>query len=1419
MPRLYAKQKVSFGKASQNELPRYEYHRTLRSAIALSLTSYSYQEVRGSKVYQWDNIAPEVAMVIIQEAKKNNIHIEKELKRTFESHEKYYRTILQIALDGLQNNTNYKIFYQRFSMHLSDNQSKSISLDLLDSLGIKCLTDLDNRFKKFLYSQNKLTKNHPELTTTDAYCSFEQFVTYLTSNPLFEKFVLDFSDRLLYEYNEKLKGRVKKASALINSTPEDFLNFLKNISFDIKWIGTKRQKIDENTLYVNIENNFLYYSVIGPSGDLIKDKIRLDSIGISVEDLNSEHNLRKYLPQILRLTSSRGHTGDMALNDTQCLQQKAKSFIEGDINHDLFLAHIPPVDLMQDEASKYILYQWIENDSNRERLQDFIINEAKVRYINELEAFKSDFIERYKKNTEIKSCTEKLCSSIKTIIHLVAILDEDEAANDLEINKQIDLLILALTDLKQIISNTRNPEFDVESNMQNIHTADDIFESIIKKLVFHGSSDKVITFMPDANDSSNKWQVNAVELIKAVINNCNSVNAKQTTGEKKYHLLTDADGKALFPKTVLIRALKTMISMHLKNEVHHFHAIRSYENDKLLTQTAPLGFRGGNISDSLDVSKSFAKNFTRTGEYSADSHLLVGQENNIKKHEVRSGAAATLISATGVDGTRSVTDKFDIAKQFGGTRDVKIMYILRGKKAFHSHAFIDPFGKNKLSEISYTHVKPEDYVMTVLYDRKNTILDIIPGNLNDEIRGVDAFCQQVLEACINFYNQKHNGNKNSKPIVKLPDHECQQSHATKHLIDTKPWMTLLKSHDPKHQPKPMTRQPEMQLCTVKIEKTTYVQKKKNCDSVFKKELQLKVVRMELDVNWQDSSFHHSDNTKINPGNVNKSHDAQPELHYTKHNVLSIKKFYLWNPQERLLHEQYNRILQSNFMQGDLYTQLEHARIAQVEWLTDVLVPTLNTAVLLHTAARLITDYRINIEDINSFANEICFKIMSSKTGSTVLERWTLISQKFHQNNNGGYFDECMENARIAMAQIYPEIDDDSLQFEKILTSFFIVEKNKLMKKLINEMISDVLNQQFDDVVQAYQFDKKAVFPICQTKDFVFLGPPSSGKSTIARSYVSSEDRNNYVSLATDDYRGIFLQSHDDFEAVETDQVFIRTQDSAYLISELVDARLATMLAQRPNLIVDGITFKPLHRKLVEQNKNSQIICACFNDISLAIQRAYARASDENMGSSDKGRHINPKQLIDMHVSGSMDLIRHCGSNTRIALYNTNTKLGASPPLIATIDTHSIKAITIEPSVGAIRYLCSYFNKARANASAQCDNHLFFSKLTKPCYQIDSLFKILDYGFRIVLKGDNNKACLIIRKDNNGLVCMEVKDPVQLRKQLDGAEKPLVQMLVIFAKFGNLKEVQTQCLVYTNNEALVNQILHANLNDNSSRLAC
>lgn len=1393
MVKLYSNKRVNFGKPEVSDLPRYEFHRSVRQAIEVSATSFSYQQVRGGKAYQWDNIAPEVALVILQDAEKNDMAIQQEVIKTL-GVESYNEAILQAVIDTLNSNADYALFTKKLALRISNGHSNQLTMDTLASAGIKTEEELDTILTDMVLQEKKLGKNYPNFSKIKKTDDYQQLLDYLASNPVFDKFLISFTDRIAYEYNKgrPTDQRVTPPAPLNRTTLAEFLNA---VSYSGE-VSKPKTPLKRNTLYVEVINQSLQYTVLSPSGEKITDTIPLKTLRLDCDEQIAQEQLNAQLPAILAITAQRGHTGDLALHSTETLKIKGYHYLAGEeVNHDVFLSYLPAIDLVKDEKYKFTLYRWLEQPGNLNKLKDLLVHGACQRLMSEVDSHVKEATSLPEIPLELKEEINQVRYLLREIIQLVASLDNDLNALDDVLDKKVSELKKHLVTIKEYYNKTpiAVPGLSAPTTAGN-------FEQFVKRVLFCSTSEKVMQIVPDANMTSRALRLDLVDVVHAFTNERTYILVRDSISKKEQSLLQDEAGELISPAIALRNGLKATITTRLKTNIHHYHAIQSYRNDKLSLQQAPLSFRGGNLTNSLAETKSFAKKMTREGEYSADSHLLIGQENNLHKHEVRSGAAATLIAATGVDGTRSVTDKFNIAIDFGGQKDVKILYILRGKPAFHTQSFVDPFGKNKLSEIAYTHITPNDYVMTVMYDKNNVILDVIPGNLNGEIEGVSDFSQKVLAACLDFYNQKHNADLEYKASLKLPAPDAPTHLPTGHLYRRQSFIDILRAHQKDTGQQSAER--FTRLGAIRIERVIENGHKKLKMQTLQTETRL-VSSPVFELKFNQDPFPR--------GVIELEKEREAALaHYNMRHILTLKGFTQWTKKERKLQEEFNRILQPGFMEGDIHQQLAQADIAQEGWLTDVLVPTVHTAFLLHVAARLITDYQIDIEKVNECAQMLCQdeEFIVSEAFSQLNQQWKKGYEVFTPYDTTGVYDLCLSRARLKMMTLYPHLEEGFDNYREKFEACMAIERNKIRKQVVHQWMSDFLDNHMDNLAAKAKLAKKPVYKLKDNQDLVFLGPAASGKSTISRQYVSEADKVKYVSLATDDYRGICKPNTQVFEQRETDQVFIRTQDSAYLVGELVEARLKAKKEERPNVIVDGVTYKSFHRELVEKNSNSVIVCACLDNVDEVVKRCYARAIQEDAGSADKGRHVNTTSLLDMHKTASINLIAYCPENTIIKLYNTNIPKGQTPPLIATLNTmNNQKTLTISHTSGALMAMASFFNKSRLNSEAKGTDSLFIRKMEAPSFKIDSLFATMDRGFKIVINGEENKPCIIVEK-KNGVIVMDIVNPLVVKIKLmeKSSDTPLLNQLILYGEHGSLKKLREECLLHTDIDEVVMRYL-------------
>lgn len=1307
---MYTKSKIRFNpkevKANKNEFSRWEFNRSLKASIELSATSHSNQTVFGTRIYEWDNIAPEIALVILQDAREKGKNIQKELIQ-IKGETRYNHEVIQQVLDTIHKNPDYLLFSQKFALFLNPD-AKELSLDLLLQSGIDTPEKLDEKYIAFLTRQEKLTKNFPDFQKiNEEVDDFDQVLGYFASKPLYEKFLKAYTTRLAREFN---RGR----------PPGDQVKPLENIS--------------KNALIAFFKK--------------------------------------------------------MGVNNVKLLKASGMNYLNSSETaylHDIFLAQIPSTDLVKDTKNKYILYKWLEIGNNLSIFKDFIANDALQRYINKLHEYKKAF-----NDPKVSEKMDKIVAQMDEIVKVISTLDENQSRDDQILDDWVSDLVGNLKDIKEYYEGIGQLE---------------TFHSFVRKIVFNSPSDKVVNIVTNTNPLNNQqktMKINLNDLIMQAIEgkpqvNIRSVRPNKADTESWY----DNKGNLHRPQTAIREQLKIHVSRQLKGNVHHYYTQKSYLNDNLSVDQAPLGFRGGTLQSDLEKTAAHAKKYTREGEFSADSHLFVGQENNLGKHEIRAGSTAALIAATGVDGTRSVTDNLKVAVDFGKDTEIKILYVLRGKQVFHTQRYLEPTGKNKLSEMAYTHLQPEDFVMTIILNKHNEILEVIPGNLAEEIHGVSLEAQKILEAGVEFYNQKHAGVEN--PKVSLPPVDSKNALPTRPLHHTSSLNELVKSH----------------LTAAAVPATTSSTYIENLGK-FRIDREnsataLRTLKLQALSNSSRLTPPVSPAQSFNPGVKWKKAPSMSQIeqkrrdmvvYYNQRHVWDLNPLSTWSDQEIENHKKTNRIFQHGFLQENIDELIHHAKIANLNWLTDVACPTINTALSQHIAAALFTDYKIDNEAVNEASHTLYQRLITKNPlVSSDLNKQVEEKLKDSKEEIGQKTQELID----ALAVNEPVTDENS-------RSCHYLAEQMIRKKIIHEVVSDYIDENLPALVDRLKLGKKPSLPHHQNRDFVLLGPPASGKSTVSKQYFSSEEKNGYVTLATDDYRGITLPGARSvaFEARKTDQVFTRTQDSSYLLKEIIINRMNKKKDNRPNVIIDVVTYEKSLKEIVDGNEKTTIIFACLDDVDKAVSRSYQRAQAEEAGSADKGRYVNTTNLLAQHKYAGINLLMFFSPGESIDLFDTNLASKEDKPfLMGNLSNEGDEKI-LKIQVAGLAKLTDFFNKERTNTAAINQSTTFFRQVSKNPFKVEAVLNLLNPPANLeklslyeTFDNGEQRPFLTIKKIE-GKMIVEIHDLQALSQALDKptVEATLLKHLIIQAHLGGIKEARKALFVHDkkNIDKVVNNCL-------------
>ncbi len=522
-------------------------------------------------------------------------------------------------------------------------------------------------------------------------------------------------------------------------------------------------------------------------------------------------------------------------------------------------------------------------------------------------------------------------------------------------------------------------------------------------------------------------------------------------------------------------------------------------------------------------------------------------------------------------------------------------------------------------------------------------------------------------------------------------------------------------------------------------------------------------------------------------------------------IVPLKAVAHWDAHDIEIQKTHNRIL-NDFTALTADTVIDLAKTTKEDWLTDFVCPRVQHACKLNIAADLITQYRVSSDDLNETVQKIFEHIISNN--ANFLEK---IENKIENELNLRQ-SEIKENALNSLKKKYPDITETSSTYSAYLEKFSVVEEQKLRKAITHKQMKEALQPLYPQIEEQLGLKKKSTFPQGENIDYSILGAAGSGKSTISKDLIK-QDKLDCVVLATDDYRGVSF--NDDFEDVKTDQIFTRTQDTAYSIKELVQERLTSAtLQERPNIILDCVSLEGWHRKLLTNNKETHSAVACLNDVSLVPSRAYTRALDPNSGPADKGRQVNTKALLKGHGDASAYLLTSIPLNVKTKLYDTNVSRGTKPPVMARVHTeqnlHQVEILNLSR-------FASFLAKANVNSEANVKGDLYYKAnqeyavVNDSQYKAEQLLKLIpkappykNDNYELVL---NSKSGIPYAKV--AMVDDKIKVEVLDRKEFDKLLKDnfpqsegfILKSMIMQIHFGSMAEVRKEIKVNGREETL------------------
>ena len=472
-------------------------------------------------------------------------------------------------------------------------------------------------------------------------------------------------------------------------------------------------------------------------------------------------------------------------------------------------------------------------------------------------------------------------------------------------------------------------------------------------------------------------------------------------------------------------------------------------------------------------------------------------------------------------------------------------------------------------------------------------------------------------------------------------------------------------------------------------------------------------------------------------------------------------------------------------------------------LGDIIVPSYEAALMVHIAAELCVKYQIGADDIQEHASEI-FQILNS-------EHQVDIKRAIAEAHAAITHDQILTIAK----ELYlkePELSADdiaerTMKVQSMGMADFITDahRNDYFKlatlklqteathKVMHQRVPTLMNEQVPGLYQTYIQDKSIdVKPRGVGRHVSILGAAGSGKSTITASILRDErtKKEQYVVIATDDYRGVYIPGTEKHEKVKTPQVFVRTQDSASLIKNVVLERLKEMQKanKAPDILIDGIKINSSMKKLIG-NAHVISVNVCLSDATQVAPRAYNRA-ENSTGVADKGRHVETPSLIRGHARASSELLDSLPTAVETRLYDSAVKPGEVPKHCGSVDTTDPihPSVTILDLAGFSKFLAKKYLQEDARSVAD-----LYSDRNKDsrAYMLDTQYKADAVLGLMGSTGDNSKpyalnfmddkgnVAVILSKQENGDYELRTENKEALHNILnDKSHEPIMKALII-----------------------------------------
>jgi hypothetical protein len=433
-----------------------------------------------------------------------------------------------------------------------------------------------------------------------------------------------------------------------------------------------------------------------------------------------------------------------------------------------------------------------------------------------------------------------------------------------------------------------------------------------------------------------------------------------------------------------------------------------------------------------------------------------------------------------------------------------------------------------------------------------------------------------------------------------------------------------------------------------------------------------------------------------------------------------------------------------------------------EWLTDVCCPSVSTCILIHIAKELFVNYKIDPSECYIKAAEIYEKMREQTNGFSDINNQTnnltidsvtddQVVTRLKKNN---------QNLK-AKGQDLVDITNKHVKFycrENLLD----IERRKKLNELASASVSDYF---MNHAIVEFKLKAKSK-PQLKRTNYLFLGPPASGKSTLIRA--KKLDLSELIMVGTDHYRAFSSiieprsPKSDDTTKMEDLEKYrntmgVRTQDIAFLIKTSIISKILEEQKHNqplPNIVADVVNLDHNISQILKHGLGHgvKLVSSVALYIGInggALERAYKRALQSD-DPADKDRYCNTKAINEAHTTLSKNLFRSIPDFDITNIYNTDVANGAANEKIATINP-----MKNEIDVYSLIIFSSFLCKANLNIQARHPVEMILNPKIQNSSESSLLITDLDVRAKALLDLIKNRAiekdscCSLILRDPQG----------------------------------------------------------------------